>query len=109
VANSSRDLIHGTLDMLVLRTLARGELHGYGIALAIEGRSAELRIEEGALYPALHRLELSGLLKSEWKLSETKRRAKFYTITATGRTQLAAETANWNRLIAAVARVMEPA
>jgi transcriptional regulator len=109
LANSSRDLIHGTLDMLVLRTLARGELHGYGIALAIEGRSAELRIEEGALYPALHRLELSGLLKSEWKLSETKRRAKFYTITATGRTQLAAETANWNRLIAAVARVMEPA
>lgn len=107
--SSSRDLIHGTLDMLVLKTLARGALHGYGIALAIEGRSAELRIEEGALYPSLHRLELSGLLKAEWKRSETNRRAKFYTITAAGRKQLAAETANWNRLIAAVARVMEPA
>jgi len=95
--------------MLVLQTLARGELHGYGVALAIEGRSAELRVEESALYPSLHRLELAGLLKAEWKLSETNRRAKFYRLTATGRKQLAAETANWNRLVAAVARVMEPA
>jgi transcriptional regulator len=107
--SSSRDLIHGTLDMLVLKTLARGELHGYGVALAIEGRSAELRVEESALYPSLHRLELAGLLKAEWKLSETNRRAKFYRLTAAGRKQLAAETANWNRLVAAVARVMEPA
>jgi transcriptional regulator len=95
--------------MLVLKTLARGELHGYGVALAIEGRSAELRVEESALYPSLHRLELAGLLKAEWKLSETNRRAKFYRLTAAGRKQLAAETANWNRLVAAVARVMEPA
>ena len=108
--SSSRDLIHGTLDMLVLKTLARGAMHGYAIALAIEGRSAEeLRVEEGALYPSLHRLELSGLLRSEWKLSETNRRAKFYQLTPAGRKHLAAETANWNRLVAAVARVMGPA
>jgi transcriptional regulator len=104
----SRDLIQGTLDMLVLRTLGRGPLHGYAIAVAIEHRSAdELRVEEGALYPALHRLELGGLLKSEWKLSETNRRAKFYQLTAAGRKHLAAEAANWSRLAAAVARVME--
>lgn len=94
--------------MLVLRTLGRSPLHGYAIAVAIEQRSAdELRVEEGALYPALHRLELAGLLKSEWKLSETNRRAKFYQLTAAGRKHLAAEAANWNRLAAAVARVME--
>jgi PadR family transcriptional regulator, regulatory protein PadR len=105
---SSRDLIQGTLDMLILKTLGRGTMHGYAIALAIEQRSAEeLRVEEGALYPALHRLELAGLLKSEWKLSETNRRAKFYQLTTAGRKHLTAEAANWNRLVAAVARVME--
>jgi PadR family transcriptional regulator, regulatory protein PadR len=105
---SSRDLIQGTLDMLILKTLGRGAMHGYAIALAIEQRSAEeLHVEEGALYPALHRLELAGLLKSEWKLSETNRRAKFYQLTTAGRKHLTAEAANWNRLVAAVARVME--
>jgi PadR family transcriptional regulator PadR len=104
----SRDLIQGTLDMLILKTLRRTAMHGYAIALAVEQRSAdELRVEEGALYPALHRLELAGLLKSQWKLSETNRRAKFYQLTPAGRKYLAAETANWNRLVAAVARVME--
>ncbi len=104
-----RDLIQGTLDMLILRTLARGSLHGYAIAVAIEERSQdELRVEEGALYPALHRLEVAGLLSSEWKVSETNRRAKFYKLTPTGRKHLAAEASNWNRLVAAVARVMEP-
>jgi transcriptional regulator len=104
----SRDLIQGTLDMLILKTLGRTAMHGYAIALAVEQRSAdELRVEEGALYPALHRLELAGLLKSEWKLSETNRRAKFYQLTPAGRKHLTAETANWNRLVAAVARVME--
>jgi PadR family transcriptional regulator len=104
----SRDLIQGTLDMLILKTLGRGAMYGYAIAIAIEQRSAdELRVEEGALYPALHRLELAGLLKSEWKRSETNRRAKFYQLTPTGRKHLAAEAANWNRLAAAVARVME--
>lgn len=94
--------------MLVLRTVARGAMHGYAIAVAIQQRSDdELKVEEGALYPALHRLELAGLLKSEWRLSEHNRRAKFYQLTPVGRKHLAAESANWNRLVAAVARVME--
>lgn len=104
----ARDLIQGTLDMLILKTVGRGAIHGYAIALAIEQCSAdELRVEEGALYPALHRLELAGLLKSEWKLSETNRRAKFYQVTAAGRKRLTAAAANWNRLVGAVARVMQ--
>src|SRR5580698_7888736 len=87
--SGSRDLIQGTLDMLILRTLLRGALHGYAIALAIEQRSGdELRVEEGALYPALHRLEVAGLLESEWKLSETNRRAKFYRLTSEGEKRL---------------------
>ena len=105
---SRGDLIQGTLDMLILRTIDCGSMHGYAIALAVERRSDdELRVEEGALYPALHRLELAGFLKSEWKLSEANRRAKFYQLTTTGRKHLAAESANWNRLVKAVARVME--
>jgi PadR family transcriptional regulator PadR len=103
-----RDLIQGTLDMLILKTLARGPLHGYAIAVAIERYSAdELRVEEGALYPALHRLEGAKLLTSEWKLSETNRRAKFYKLTSAGKEHLATESSNWNRLVSAVARVME--
>jgi PadR family transcriptional regulator PadR len=102
------DLIQGTLDMLILRTIDRGAMHGYAVARAVEQRSDdELRVEEGALYPALHRLELAGFLKSEWKLSEANRRAKFYQLTAAGRKHLAAESVNWNRLVKAVARVME--
>ena len=105
-----RDLIQGTLDMLILKTLANGPLHGYAIAVAIERRSAdELRVEEGALYPALHRLEVAGLLTSEWKLSETNRRAKFYDLTSAGRQHLASESSNWDRLVSAIARVMETA
>lgn len=105
-----RELIQGSLDMLVLKTLSRGPLHGYAIAVAIESRSAdELRVEEGALYPALHKLEVAGLLKSEWKLSETNRRAKFYSLTKDGEKHLAEEASNWARLVAAVARVMETA
>jgi PadR family transcriptional regulator, regulatory protein PadR len=104
----ARDLIQGTLDMLILKTLSRGSMHGYAIALAIEQRSDdELRVEEGSLYPALHRLELAGLLKSDWKLSETNRRAKFYQLTAAGKKHFEVEAGNWNRLVAAVARVME--
>jgi transcriptional regulator len=105
---AKRDLIQGTLDMLILKTLARTPMHGYAIALAIGERSSdELRVEEGALYPALHRLEVAGLLESEWKLSETNRRAKYYRLTREGRAHLKAEASNWNRLVAAVARVME--
>jgi transcriptional regulator len=104
----SGELVQGTLEMLILRTLARGALHGYAIAVAIEARSEDvLRVEEGSLYPALHRMELAGMLTSEWRTSETNRRAKYYKLTAAGRKQLAAQSTNWNRLVLAIARVME--
>ncbi len=105
---SNGELVQGTLDMLILRMLARGPMHGYAIAVAIEHRSDDvLRVEEGSLYPALHRLELAGLLTSEWRTSETNRRAKYYRLSAAGRKHLTAESANWNRLVLAIARVME--
>jgi transcriptional regulator len=104
----SGELVQGTLDMLILRTLARGAMHGYAIAVAIESRSEDvLRVEEGSLYPALHRLELAGMLTSDWRTSETNRRAKFYKLSAAGRKHLAAQSTNWNRLVLAIARVME--
>jgi PadR family transcriptional regulator, regulatory protein PadR len=105
---SNGELVQGTLDMLILRMLARGPMHGYAIAVAIEHRSDDvLRVEEGSLYPALHRLELAGLLTSEWRTSESNRRAKYYKLSAAGRKHLTAESANWNRLVLAIARVME--
>lgn len=101
------ELVHGTLDMLILKTLVHRSLHGYAIALAIHERSEEtLRVEEGSLYPALHRLELAGFLESEWKLSEANRRAKFYRITPPGRKRLATESQNWVRLATGIAKVM---
>ena len=104
------DFLQGTLDMLILQTLSRKPMHGYAIAVAIEQRSDDvLRVEEGSLYPALHRLELAGLLESEWKVSEYNRRAKVYRLTALGRKHLMRESANWTRLSAAIAKVMEPA
>jgi transcriptional regulator len=104
------DLLQGTLDMLVLKTLARGRMHGYAIAESIHLRSDDvLRVEEGALYPALHRLELRGLLAADWGLSENNRRAKYYRLTPTGRRYLEAERATWNRMVMAIARVMETA
>jgi len=104
------DLLRDTLDMLILKTLSRGEMHGYAIAEYIHETSKEvLRVEEGALYPALHRLELRGLLAAEWGASESNRRAKFYRLTAAGRKQLAAETAHWSRMTSAIARILEPA
>jgi transcriptional regulator len=104
------DLLQGTLDMLVLKTLSRGPLHGYAIAESIERTSEDvLRVEEGALYPALHRLEVRGLLASEWGVSDNNRRAKFYRLTSAGRRQLAEETSHWTRLIEGIARVMETA
>lgn len=106
----SGELVQGTLDMMVLKVLSRGPMHGYAVAESIRDRSLEvLKVEEGSLYPALHRLELAGLLESEWKLSEFKRRAKFYRLTVAGRKRLAAETGNWARLVEAIARVMETA
>ena len=104
------DLLQGTLDMLVLKTLARGRMHGYAIAESIHLRSDDvLHVEEGALYPALHRLELRGLLAADWGLSENNRRAKYYRLTPTGRRYLEAERATWNRMVMAIARVMETA
>lgn len=106
----SGDLLRDTLDMLILKTLARGSKHGYAIAEFIEEASEDvLRVEEGALYPALHRLEVRGLLDSEWGTSENNRRAKYYRLTAAGRKHLGEETSYWNRMTAAVARVMETA
>jgi transcriptional regulator len=105
---SEGDLLQGTLDLLILKTLRRGSLHGYAIAEFIQQTSADvLRVEEGALYPALHRLELRGLLASEWGVSENNRRAKYYRLTAAGRKQLAEETAHWDRMTAAIARILE--
>jgi transcriptional regulator len=100
-------LLQGTLDMLILKTLARGTKHGYAIAEAIAAASEDaLKVEEGALYPALHRLELKGLLGSEWGLSGNNRRAKFYRLTAAGRKALSAESQRWSRISAAIGRVM---
>jgi PadR family transcriptional regulator PadR len=102
------ELVQGTLDMLILRTLARESMHGYAIAVAIELRSEDvLRVEEGSLYPALHRLELAGMLTSGWRISETNRRAKYYRLTPSGRKYLSAQSTNWTRLVLAIARVME--
>jgi PadR family transcriptional regulator, regulatory protein PadR len=106
----SGDLLRDTLDLLILKTLSRGAMHGYAVAEYIHQNSDDvLRVEEGALYPALHRLELRGLLASEWGLSENNRRAKFYRLTSLGRKQLAEETAHWTRMSAAIARILEPA
>ena len=100
--------MQGTLDMLILKALTRGAMHGYSIVEFIQQSSDDvLRVEEGALYPALHRLELRGLLNAEWGVSENNRRAKYYRLTAAGRKCLAEESSQWNRLSGAIARVME--
>lgn len=106
----SGDLLRDTLDLLILKTLARGPMHGYGIAEYIHETTEDiLRVEEGALYPALHRLEVRGLLAAEWGASENNRRAKYYRLTAAGRKQLVEETAHWRRMSTAIARILEPA
>jgi transcriptional regulator len=107
-ANSA--LVPGTLDMLVLKALASEPRHGYAISEFIQHASDDvLRVEEGALYPALHRLELRGLLKSSWGVSENNRRAKYYRLTVLGRRELARERAQWARVAEAIARVMRTA
>ena len=104
------EIMQGTLDMLVLRTLQWGPQHGHGIGQAIRAKSDDaLQIEHGSLYPALHRLEQKGWLKSEWKASEANRRAKYYSLTQSGKKQLAAEESKWNELVKTIARVMNPA
>jgi transcriptional regulator len=103
------ELLQGTLDMLVLRTLVLGPLHGYGIAKAIRTSSNEvLDIEFGSLYPALKRLEFKGWVSAKWDVSETNRRAKYYSLTATGRKQLQREHSEWADFVSAVAQIMGP-
>ena len=103
------DVLQGTLDLLILKTLAsRGPIHGYGITAHIQRISeSALRVEEGSLYPALRRLEQDGLIQSDWRLSETNRRARFYQLTAKGRKHLKAVEASWHNLTGAVARVLQ--
>ena len=104
------DLVQGTLDLLILRTLALQPMHGWGIAQRIRQVSKEvLQVNQSALYPALHRLEKRGWLKADWRASETGRDAKFYTLTRVGRKQLDAEAANWDRLAGAVELIMRTA
>jgi PadR family transcriptional regulator PadR len=106
--SESGDLIQGTLEMLALKALARGPMHGYAVAEWIHQTSQQLlKVEEGALYPALHRLELRGLVSGHWGTSENNRRAKFYQLTAEGKKKLNAEAQRWARLSAAVAFVMQ--
>lgn len=104
------DLLPGTLDMLILQTLRRGEQHGYGIAQHIRQVSREiLTIEEGSLYPALQRLQVRGWVTAEWAVTENNRRARYYRLTPAGRRQLEVEVEGFDRLMAAIARVMKPA
>lgn len=104
------DLPQGTLDLLILKVLAPEPLHGYAIAQRLQQMSKDvLQVQQGSLYPALHRLEARGWLKAEWKASETGRDAKFYNLTRAGRRQLESERANWNRLAAAIGLVLRTA
>ncbi len=102
------DLLQGTLDMLVLKTLQLEAQHGWGISQRIQQMSKDvLQVNQGSLYPALHRLQRQGLIGAEWGTSENNRRAKYYSLTAKGRTQLTAERANWERLSAAVTDILQ--
>ncbi|HTM51135.1 MAG TPA: PadR family transcriptional regulator [Bryobacteraceae bacterium] len=101
------ELLQGTLDMLILKALALGPRHGYGVAERIQQTSGDLlTVEEGSLYPALHRLEKRGLIRSQWGLSENNRRAKFYELTPDGANRLESESANWARLAKAISRIL---
>ena len=105
---TSTDLLQGTLDLLILKTLALEPMHGWGIALRIQQVSKEaLQIGQGSLYPALHRLQYRGWIRAEWGASENNRRARFYSLTAAGRKQLNAELENWDRLAGAVNLVLQ--
>ena len=104
------ELLQGTLDMLILKSLQHEPMHGFGISVRIRQMSDEvLQVEQGSLYPALYRLEDQGWIKSEWGVSENNRKAKFYSLTATGRKQLNAETENWERISAAINLILKGA
>ncbi len=109
-ADRRLDLLQGTLDMLILRTLRWGRQHGHGIGQAIRTQSDELlKVETGSLYPALHRLEKRGWLTSEWGVSEANQRAKYYRLTAAGKAQLVREHDRWTQLVKAIGQIMNPA
>ena len=102
------ELLQGTLDMLILKSLQHEPMHGFGISIRIRQMSAEvLQVEQGSLYPALYRLEDQGWIESEWGVSDNNRKAKFYSLTASGRKQLNAETANWDRVSAAINLILK--
>ena len=106
---SRLELLQGTLDMLILRTLQWGPQHGHGVSVAIRANSQDvLQVDHGSLYPALHRLREQGLVDAEWKITENKQRARYYRLTAKGRKRLAAEESRWNQLVEAVGRIMRP-
>jgi len=108
-ADQRQELLPGTLELLVLKVLTSGAQHGYGIVREIQRRSAEaLVVEEGSLYPALHRMEVRGWIAAEWGQSDNNRRAKFYALTKRGRTELTARTANWRRMTMAIEGVLAP-
>jgi PadR family transcriptional regulator PadR len=110
MADGRTDLMQGTLELLILKTLSRDSMHGYGIARRIHAAVDDLlKIEDGSLYPALYRMEERGWVKSEWGLSENNRRAKFYKLTRAGRKQLDGERANWERVSQAVTRILRTA
>ena len=110
MANTRTDLMQGTLELLILKTLTREQMHGYGIAQRIhEAVDDLLKVEDGSLYPALYRMEERGWVASEWGVSENNRRAKFYKLTKSGRQQLAAQSVNWERISQAVMRVLQSA
>jgi PadR family transcriptional regulator, regulatory protein PadR len=108
MADKSSDLVQGTLDMLILKTLALEPMHGWGVAVRIEQISGGVfRVNAGSLFVALQRLQRAGLIKSEWKATENNRRAKYYTLTEPGRKRLNSETREWGRQVAAIARILE--
>ena len=110
MANARTDLMQGTLELLILKTLSRDSMHGYGIAQRIhEAVEDLLKVEDGSLYPALYRMEERGWITSDWGLSENNRRAKFYKLTRAGRKQLDSESANWERVSQAVTRILQTA
>jgi PadR family transcriptional regulator, regulatory protein PadR len=110
VTKPNSKLLQGTLDMLILKALSLGPMHGYGVGQRIQQLSEDaLRVEEGSLYPALHRIERQRWIQSEWGMSENNQRAKFYTLTAAGRRELAAEESAWDRLSAGIMKVMRTA
>ena len=108
MADEKLDLLQGTLDLLILKTLALEPMHGFGISLRIQQISRDvLQVQQGSLYPALHRLEQRGWITAEWGTSENNRKAKYYKLTAAGKKQLAEETVTWRRIALAITRILE--